>query len=249
MGRMPRVDIVIPVYNEERDLPRAIDTLRGHLDGWQYDWRLVIADNASTDRTQDVGQGLAADPRVEYVRIPRKGRGGALRQVWLAGDADIMAYMDVDLSTGLDALSPLVDAIANDGYDLSTGSRNMAASQVTRSPGRRILTWGYNLILRTVLRVRFSDAQCGFKAVSREAAQRILPLIEDNNWFFDTELLILAEKMGYRVKDIPVEWVEDTDTRVKIGATVMEDLRGLVRLRTGRPWRRADGARGAPERS
>jgi glycosyltransferase involved in cell wall biosynthesis len=237
MGRMPRVDIVIPVYNEERDLPRAIHTLRTHLDGWQYDWRLVIADNASTDRTQEVGQDLAADARVEYIRIPRKGRGGALRQVWLAGDADILAYMDVDLSTGLDALWPLVDAIANDGYDLSTGSRNMGASQVTRSAGRRILTWGYNLILRTVLRVRFSDAQCGFKAISRDAAQRIIPVVEDNNWFFDTELLVIAEKAGFRIKDIAVTWVEDKDSRVNVRATVWEDLRGVWRLFRTKPWR------------
>jgi glycosyltransferase involved in cell wall biosynthesis len=236
MGRMPRVDVVIPVYNEERDLPRAITTLQRHLDGWQYEWRLVIADNASTDRTQEVGQELAADPRVEYVRIPRKGRGGALRQVWLASGADVVAYMDVDLSTGLDALTPLIDAITKEGYDLSTGSRNMSASTITRSAGRRTLTWGYNTILRVVLRVRFSDAQCGFKAISREAAQRLIPTVEDNNWFFDTELLVVAEKAGYRIKDIAVTWVEDKDSRVNVRATVWEDLRGVWRLFRNKPW-------------
>jgi hypothetical protein len=94
---------------------------------------------------------------------------------------------------------------------------------------------------------RFGDAQCGFKAVSRQAADRVVPLIEDNNWFFDTELLILAEKLGYRVKDVPVSWVEDPDTRVKIGGTITEDLRGLLRLRLGRPWLTAAAADKAPE--
>jgi hypothetical protein len=179
------------------------------------------------------------------VRIERKGRGFALKQTWLASPMDIVSYMDVDLSTGLDAFPRLIRAISSDGYDVAVGSRLAAQSRITRSLKRRVLTRGYNTLIKTLFFTRFSDAQCGFKAVSREAVQRIIPLIEDNNWFFDTELLILAEKMGFRVKDVPVEWVEDTDTRVKIAATVTEDLRGLLRLRTGRPWRRANGSRRA----
>jgi len=158
---------------------------------------------------------------------------------------DIVSYMDVDLSTGLEAFPRLIRAIAVEGYDVAIGSRLAGQSRITRSLKRRVLTRGYNTLIKAMFLTRFGDAQCGFKAVSREAVQRIVPLIEDNNWFFDTELLILAEKIGYRVKDVPVEWVEDTDTRVKIGATVMEDLRGLLRLRTGRPWRRANGTRRA----
>jgi hypothetical protein len=158
---------------------------------------------------------------------------------------DVVSYMDVDLSTGLEAFPQLIGAIAEDGYDVAIGSRLAAESKITRSLKRRVLTRGYNTLIKLLFLTRFSDAQCGFKAVRRQAAQRIVPLIEDNNWFFDTELLILAEKMGYRVKDVPVRWIEDEDTRVKIGATVMEDLRGLLRLRTGRPWRRRNGARRA----
>ncbi|MEX2237559.1 MAG: dolichyl-phosphate beta-glucosyltransferase [Dehalococcoidia bacterium] len=233
---MPRLDVVIPVYNEERALPAAIERLSAHLDGYKHDWRIVIADNASIDRTADVAARLAKAERVEYVRIPRKGRGGALKQVWLASDADILSYMDVDLSTDLHALPDLIGAIVVEGYDLATGSRNMRGSKLHRSLGRRALTWTYNHLLRAFLGVGFSDAQCGFKAISREAAQALLSDIEDNNWFFDTELLVIAEKAGYRVKDIPVTWIEDKDSRVNIPATIAEDLRGMWRLRRGKPW-------------
>lgn len=240
---MTTVEVVVPVYNEERALPVSIPVLRDFLAGPQfpYEWRILIADNASIDNTPAVGRELAsADPgQVEYVRIERKGRGYALKQVWMASPMEIVSYMDVDLSTGLEAFPDLIRAIAEEGYDVAIGSRLARGSRVTRSLKRRILTRGYNTIIKALFFTRFSDAQCGFKAVSRQAARRIIPLIEDNNWFFDTELLILAEKMGYRVRDVPVHWVEDKDTRVKIASTVGEDLRGLVRLRLGRPWRRA----------
>ncbi|MEO8458440.1 MAG: glycosyltransferase, partial [Chloroflexota bacterium] len=156
---------------------------------------------------------------------------------WAASDADIMSYMDVDLSTGIEAFPPLIKAIAENGYGVSTGTRLARKSKVDRSIKRTTLSRGYNFIIKAMLFTRFSDAQCGFKAISREVAQKVLPLIQDNNWFFDTELLVLAEKMGYRIKDIPVRWVEDKDTRVKIGSTISEDLRGLWRMRRERPWR------------
>lgn len=238
---------MIPVYNEERALPQSVPVLRDFLAGpaFPYEWRILIADNASVDNTPAVSKQLVAENhgKVEYVRIERKGRGFALKQVWLASPMDVVSYMDVDLSTGIEAFPALVRAIAEDGYDVAIGSRLASRAKVTRSLKRRMLTRGYNTIIKAMFFTRFSDAQCGFKAVSREAAQRIIPLIEDNNWFFDTELLILAEKLGYRIKDVPVAWIEDTDTRVKITATVTEDLRGLVRLRTRRPWRRAATAR------
>lgn len=240
---MTSVEVVVPVYNEERALPQSVPTLRDFLAGlaFPYEWRILIADNASIDNTPAVSRQLVAENpgKVEYVRIERKGRGFALKQVWLASPMDVVSYMDVDLSTGIEAFPALIRAIAGEGYDVAIGSRLAAKARVTRSLKRRILTRGYNSIIKALFFTRFSDAQCGFKAVSREAAQRIVPLTEDNNWFFDTELLILAEKMGYRIKDVPVEWVEDTDTRVKIASTVTEDLRGLLRLRVNRPWRRA----------
>jgi glycosyltransferase involved in cell wall biosynthesis len=238
---MTRVDVVIPVYNEERALPQSIPELRAFLAGadFPYDWRIRIADNASIDDTPAVSRELEKQfpGEVEYVRIERKGRGFALKQVWGEGDADVLTYMDVDLSTGLEAYPALTKAVAEDGYGVAIGSRLMKRSRVTRSLKRRILTTGYNTMIKGMFFTRFSDAQCGFKAISREVADRVLPRIENNNWFFDTELLILAEKMGYRIKDVPVRWVEDTDTRVKIGGTIMEDVRGLARMRRERPWR------------
>jgi len=240
---MTRVDVVIPVYNEERALPLSIPVLREFLSGpdFPYEWRIVIADNASTDDTPAVSRRLAAqsEGEVEYVRIERKGRGYALKQMWPASDADIVSYMDVDLSTGIEAFPALIKAIAEDGYGVATGSRLMRESQVTRSLKRRVLTFGYNNMIKALFRTRFSDAQCGFKAVSRDLAQGVVPMVQDNDWFWDTELLILAEKMGYRIKDVPVRWVEDTDTRVNIWATIMEDVRGLLRMRRERPWRKA----------
>lgn len=244
---MTTVDVVVPVYNEEHSLPKSIPVLGEFLasPAFPCEWRIVIADNASIDNTPAVGRELAekSGGSVEYVRIERKGRGFALKQTWGASPMDIVSYMDVDLSTGLEAFPRLIRAIAEGGYDVAIGSRLAGQSRITRSLKRRVLTRGYNTLIKAMFLTRFGDAQCGFKAVSREAAQRIIPLIENNNWFFDTELLILAEKMGYKVKNVPVEWVESTYTRVKIGSTVMEDLRGLLRLRTGRPWRRANGTR------
>jgi glycosyltransferase involved in cell wall biosynthesis len=237
---MPRVDVVVPVYNEEKALPISIPELRAFLKGpeFPYEWRIVIADNASIDNTPDVSRRLEdIFPEVRYVRIERKGRGFALKTTWGQSDADIMSYMDVDLSTGLEAFPALIKAIAEDGYGVSTGTRLHRKSKVDRSLQRTTLSRGYNLIIKAMLFTRFSDAQCGFKAISREVAQKVLPLIQDNNWFFDTELLVLAEKMGYRIKDVPVRWVEDRDTRVKIGSTITEDLRGLWRMRMQRPWR------------
>ena len=243
---MATVDVVVPVYNEERALPESIPILQRFLSRpeFPYEWRIIIGDNASIDNTPAVGRMLEdkSSGQVQYVRVERKGRGLALKQIWGESDADVRSYMDVDLSTGLNAYLALVQGVAEEGYGVAVGSRLARGASTTRSVKRTALSRGYNAIIKAVFWTRFSDAQCGFKAISREVAEKVLPLIEDNNWFFDTELLILAEKMGYRIKDVPVEWVEDKDTRVKIAATVSEDLRGLLRLRTGRPWRRANGA-------
>jgi glycosyltransferase involved in cell wall biosynthesis len=238
---MATVEVVIPVYNEERALPQSIPTLRDFLtsDEFPHDWRILIADNASTDTTPEVGARLEAenDGGVKYVRIERKGRGFALKQVWHDSPMEIMSYMDVDLSTGIEAFPRLIGAIADDGYDIAIGSRLARNAEVARSLKRRVLTFGYNSMIKGMFFTRFSDAQCGFKAVSRDVAQTILPLIEDNNWFFDTELLILAEKAGYNIKDVPVRWIEDTDTTVKIGSTVTEFVSGLIRMRRSQPWK------------
>jgi glycosyltransferase involved in cell wall biosynthesis len=236
------VDVVVPVYNEEQALPRSIPVLREFLAGeaFPYRWRIVIADNASLDGTPEASRRLAEQfpGEVVYVRMEEKGRGRALKRTWGDSPMEIVSYMDVDLSSGLEAFPPLIGAIAEEGYDLAIGSRLIAGSRVERSLGRRALTRGYRLIIKAMFRTRFSDAQCGFKAARADVARLLIPLIEDNNWFFDTEMLILAEKADFRVKDVPVAWVEDFDTRVNVPKTISEDLRGLARMRLRRPWRK-----------
>lgn len=227
------VDVVIPVLNEAHVLEKSIETLiaflKSHL---PYQWRIVVADNGSIDGTQAVAKELAAAHiEVDLIHLAQKGRGRALRQAWLQSKAGIVCYMDVDLSTRLEHIPELVNAIARDGYEVATGSRLMRQSRTVRSLKREVISRIYNLLVRAVLFTHFSDAQCGFKALSRKAVESIIPQVEDQSWFFDTELLVLAEKQGYRIKDIPVVWVEDDDSRVKILQTGWDDIKGVVRLR------------------
>ena len=233
----PRVDVVIPVLNEERALPVCVDTLLQFLgDSSPYPFRIVIADNGSTDRTPEIAESLSQAhwPRVAWSRLEIRGRGRALRKAWLESDADILTYMDVDLSTDLAAFPPMVRAIGEEGFDLAVGSRLMKGASVSkRTLKREITSRSYNTIVKAVFFTRFSDAQCGFKAISSRAAQALIPKVLDQGWFFDSELLILAEKGGYRIKDIPVCWVDDPDTRVRVVKTAVDDLKGLYRLRFG----------------
>ena len=236
---MASVDIVIPVYNEEHVLTDSVATLRKFLaEGFAHQYRIVVADNASTDGTLAVAQRLAEEHTdVACLHVPQKGRGRALRAAWLDSPADIVCYMDVDLSTDLEAFPPLIESIASEGYDVATGSRLAREADIRRSLRREAISRGYNVMIKGLFFTRFSDAQCGFKAASRRAVQDLVPLIENNEWFFDTELLILAEKAGYRLKEVPVRWLEDPDSRVNVPKTVWEDVRGLLRLRWKRPWR------------
>lgn len=229
---MASVDVVIPVYNEEHVLTQSVNTLKQFLkDNLSNPYTIVIADNASTDRTWEVAQALSKEhPDVAALHIDQKGRGRALRKAWLESAADIVSYMDVDLSTELAAFPKLIQAI-EEGYGIAIGSRLLPASSVKRSFKRELTSRIYNFIIKSMFRTGFSDAQCGFKALSSKAAQDLVPLIQDQEWFFDTELLILAEKRGYRIREIPVAWIEDPDTRVAVASTVFEDLKGLFRLR------------------
>src|SRR3954447_3741403 len=228
----PDVDIVVPVYNEEAGLESSVRRLHRFLrDGFPFSWRIVIADNASTDATPAVGAALEQDlPGVVYERVERKGRGRALRRAWSASPARVVAYMDVDLSTDLRALLPLVAPLLSGHSHLAIGSRLAVGSRVVRGPKRELISRDYNRLLRTVLRARFSDAQCGFKAMRADAARRLLPSVVDQGWFFDTELLVLAQRAGMRIHEVPVDWVDDADSRVEIVGTALEDLRGVARL-------------------
>ncbi len=231
------VDITIPVLNEEHSLPPCIATLTDHLSNdvsADWEWSITIADNGSEDSTPEVGHELSEQyPNVRITRLDQRGRGRALKKAWLESDADVRCFMDVDLSTRLRSLGPLVDAVAKDGFGLAIGSRLLPESKVEgRTFKREFVSRSYNALIRMLFpRKTFRDAQCGFKAVSRDVAENVVPHVENTGWFFDTELLLLSLRAGYRIKEIPVHWVDDPDTRVRIVSTASEDIKGLLRVR------------------
>jgi len=229
------VEIVIPVRNEERDLASSVRRLHAYLrEGFPFTARITIADNGSTDHTWQEAQALAEElASVRAVRLERAGRGGALRSVWPASGAGVVAYMDVDLSTGLNALLPLLAPLLSGHSDLAIGTRLGRGARVARGPRRELISRCYNLLLHATLGTGFSDAQCGFKAIRADAARWLLPLTTDTGWFFDTELLVLAERAGLRIHEVPVDWIDDPDSRVSVLATALADLRGIARLGTG----------------
>ena len=233
--RRPVLDVVVPVHNERHGLERSVLRLYAHLRAdLPYSFRITIADNASTDGTWLVAEHLAATiPLVRAVRLPEKGRGRALRAVWADSDADVLAYMDVDLSTDLAAVLPLIAPLVSGHSDLAIGTRLNRSARVVRGPKRELVSRTYNLLLRTTLATRFTDAQCGFKAIRTDRARELLPLVRDDGWFFDTELLVLAERAGLRIHEVPVDWVDDPDSRVDVVGTAWADLRGVARLGWG----------------
>ena len=227
----PMLEIVIPVHNEKTALPAAVERVTAALGRLPWTWQVTIADNASTDATLLVaGQLVRKYDGVVLVSVAEKGRGRALKQVWSASAADVLVYMDVDLSTDLNALLPLVAPLLSGHSDVAIGSRLHRGSRVVRGTKRELVSRSYNVLLRSTLRARFSDAQCGFKAIRRSVAEELLPLVQDDTWFFDTELLVLAERAGLRIHEVPVDWVDDPDSRVDILRTALDDLRGIRRL-------------------
>ncbi len=230
-----QVEIVVPVKDEERDLERSVIRLRAYLtDSFPFTAHVTIADNGSSDGTWAIAARLAGQlPGVSAVRLAAPGRGRALRAIWSVSECDVLAYMDVDLSTDLNALLPLVAPLLSGHSDLAIGTRLARGARVVRGPRREFISRGYNLLLQATLGARFSDAQCGFKAIRRECAAELLPRTQDSAWFFDTELLVLAERAGLRIHEVPVDWTEDPDSRVDVRATAAADIRGIVR--TGRP--------------
>jgi glycosyltransferase involved in cell wall biosynthesis len=231
----PCVEVVVPVHNEQAALAGSIRRLHTHLTAaLPFSWRIVIADNASTDQTARIAAALAEDlPGVEVLELARKGRGRALRAAWLRSDAQVLCYMDVDLSTDLNALLPLVAPLVSGHSDLAIGTRLARGSHVVRGAKRELISRSYNHLLRLSLGARFSDAQCGFKAVRADVARRLLPAVRDEAWFFDTELLVLAQREGLRIHEVPVDWIDDPDSSVDIVRTALDDLRGIARLLAG----------------
>ena len=232
---VPVLDIVVPVYNEQVNLANSVRRLRRYLrQHFPFEARITIADNASTDDTPQIAAQLAEDlTDVRVVRLEQKGRGRALHDVWSTSDAPVLAYMDVDLSTDLAALAPLVAPLISGHSDLAIGSRLARGSRVVRGAKREVISRCYNLLLKSALAAGFSDAQCGFKAIRSDVARRLLPHVTDTGWFFDTELLVLAQRSGLRIHEVPVDWVDDPDSRVDIVATAAADLKGIARLMKG----------------
>jgi glycosyltransferase involved in cell wall biosynthesis len=226
------VDVVVPVHDERAVLAATIRRLHQYLSAeLPFAWRIVIADNASTDETPRIAASLAEDlPNVELLTLPEKGRGRALREAWRRSDADVVCYMDADLSTDLRALLPLLAPLVSGHSAVAIGTRLAPGAQVTRSRRREVISRAYSRLLHTTLGARFSDAQCGFKALRADAADQLLPAVRDDGWFFDTELLVLAQRRGMRIHEVPVDWVEDADSRVDIVATALGDLAGIARL-------------------
>jgi glycosyltransferase involved in cell wall biosynthesis len=239
--RLPLIDIVVPAHNEAATLDANTTRLHRHLSSGRFPWpwQLTIAENASTDGTLEVAQGLAS--RLDGVRVVHlvgQGRGRALRRAWSTSTADIVAYMDADLSTDLACLPALIGAIASGRADVAIGSRLLPGAIVTRGTARELISQSYNLLVRTVLQTSFRDAQCGFKALRRDLADEVLPLVLDQGWFFDTELLTVAQRRGHRIVEVPVTWVDDPNSSVQVLPTALADLRGVVRMAGAR---RSDG--------
>jgi glycosyltransferase involved in cell wall biosynthesis len=235
------VEVLLPVLNEQKVLETSVRTLHAFLsDNLTADsWRIKIADNGSTDDTFRIAQALESEMSgVAALHIPEAGRGRALSLGWLASDADILAYMDIDLSTDLSAFPGLVRSIAEDGQDVAAGTRLGPGAETTRSLKREVLSRGFVFLINTLFSTRLRDTQCGFKAISRRCARKLLPFVQDTGWFWDTELLLLASKGGWNVHFVPVRWLEDTDSRVKIGKMVWRYLKGLARMRRF-DWSRA----------
>jgi putative flippase GtrA len=250
-GRTTQVDVIVPVHNEASVLADNVERLHGYLsEGFPFSWRITVVDNASTDDTWAIAQQLGETlPGVRALHLDRKGRGLALRTAWQQSDAHVVAYMDVDLSTRLDALLPLVAPLVSGHSDIAIGSRHARGSRVVRGPRRELLSRSYNLMLRLVLRTSFRDAQCGFKAGRAEAVRALLPLIENDGWFFDTELLVLAERSGLRIHELPVDWVDDPDSRVDLWRTALEDLKGVWRILRHPQWLLDEGVAGVTRRA
>ena len=243
-------DIVIPVFNEEKRLAENLPRLHRFLAAQRLsDWRILIANNGSTDGTQAVAEHFSRELQgVDVLWIPEKGRGGALKRAWLDSQADVLTYMDVDLATDLMTFPTLVGAVASRMSDIAVGSRLLKGAKTSRGWRREVISQCYVFLVRSICGIRCSDTQCGFKAISRAVAQVLLPEVKDSGWFFDTELLVLAQKRGYRTVELPVIWHEDRETRVKVLSTALEDFRGLWRLRRelSNPERRNARTRGSP---
>ena len=233
-----QINIILPVYNEELVLEKNISILKDYLayNLSSYNWQIIIVDNNSQDQTAQISQELAKQEKIKYFFIPQKGRGLALRRAFLENLGDYYIYMDTDLATELSALPDLIKYLAEEKYDLVTGSRFLPQSKITRSLLREIISHGYIFMAKIILSTKLSDLQCGFKGLNQAIVRNIIPQTKDNEWFFDTEMMILAERNGYKIKEIPITWVETRNTnrksKVELIKSIWQFVRNLINFKT-----------------
>jgi glycosyltransferase involved in cell wall biosynthesis len=232
----PQLEILLPVYNESDVLGQNVEKLVRYFDGqgkWEY--KLTIIDNGSTDRTPTVCEELRERfaGKVGAIRLDVKGRGRALRYGLLQSTAPVVGYMDIDLSADLNSFGGLYAAIA-EGHDIAVGSRLAKGSCAARSSFRNALSCGYNALVKKILKMNVSDAQCGFKLFCRGPVLGVLPFVKSDQWCFDTELLFFAFKKGLKVKEVPLSWKERDKgkSKVRIIPYVFEGLGTLIRLKS-----------------
>ncbi len=231
-----KILIVIPAYNEEKILADTTSKLYNFCgNNLKDDWQLVIVNNKSTDKTTTIAKSLAGKyNQISYLYLDKKGKGRAIRAGWLKDLADIYCFMDADLATDLSALPSLIQEIKN-GYDLVIGSRFCPQSKVKRSLSRRLISKFYRLVLKIIFKTKIKDVPCGFKAISSKVKKELLPQVKNEEWFFDSELVILAEKQGYKIKEIPVTWTEprqkDNKSRVKILPIICSYFKEFINLK------------------
>ncbi|KUM34597.1 glycosyltransferase [Arthrobacter sp. EpRS71] len=228
----PVLDIAIPVSNQETRLEGQLRGLHGHLmDTFPHTFRITVADNASTDSTLRIAERLARElPEIKVVHLDHKGRGNSLRRVWLSSPSPLLAYVDLDLPLDLSAVAPLVAPLISGHSDLAVGTRLARGAQGRFSHRRGLVARAYNVLLRVLTGARFSDAECGFKAIRADVAHKLLPHTGDDAWFFDTELLIIAERCALRIHEVPLDWTDDPDSGVDVVRTFLTDLKRLAKL-------------------
>ena len=234
------LSVVVPVYNEEVDLVKNIPILSSFLEEKMnnYDWEIVIADNASSDRTPEVSREITTkNNKVRYVKIEKKGRGRALKEVWLKSNKELLSYMDVDLSSDISYFPGLIEKLKL-GSDIAVGSRLAKGAKVINRPFiREVMSRGYSFLFRLFFGTKFKDAQCGFKAITKKAVEKILPEVKDTGWFFDTEVLVIAQKAGFKIEEVPITWKDDPNSTVKVAKTAWGDIKGMWRIYWEKPWR------------
>ena len=236
----PSVEITVPVFNEEKELEDNIHKLLNFCNKnlGNYDWHITIADNASSDNTPVIASTLTKNPRIIYFRLEQKGRGRAVKRVWSQSKCDYCIYMDLDLSTDLIHLPNILKKLEN-GYDVAVGSRLAKGARVEgRTFLRELTSRILNVFfIRFFFQTHFTDAQCGFKGVTRRIVEELIPKVKDNEWFFDGELLIIAEKSGYKIYEEPVHWVDNPGSTVRLISTIWGDLMSIKRLFQTQPWK------------